>query len=121
MIKTWSSWQRFPVGDGGILDAPMGPGIYEVRHTLSGRVVAFGSAKNVAGTLTRLKAQSGGSIFIRLFRRHPRLRVLDWEYRICAAENPREASALARRLLGLKRVVWRKRLSSRLAASASAW
>ncbi len=33
MIQGLSSWKRFPdVGTGGHLDAPVGPGVYEVRH-----------------------------------------------------------------------------------------
>jgi hypothetical protein len=117
-MKNWSRWQLFPIAEDSIPDAPTGPGVYEVRHTLSGRVVAFGSASNVARALKRLRANGGsGSMLICLFRGQPQ-RVLDWEYRTCAAESRREANAVASRLLGLKQALWRKRLVNRLGASA---
>jgi len=72
MIQTWNSWKRFPdVRTGGQLDAPVGPGVYEVHHTLTGRVIAFGHTGDVANALNHLKLNGGGSILSRLFRRQP--------------------------------------------------
>ena len=72
MIQTWNSWKRFPdVRTGGQLDAPVGPGVYEVHHTLTGRVIAFGHTGDVANALNHLKLNGGGSILSRLFRRPP--------------------------------------------------
>ena len=46
MVQTWSGWKRFPDAQSGeFVEAPTGPGVYEVRHTLTGRVVAFGHAR----------------------------------------------------------------------------
>ncbi len=34
MMQTWSGWKRFPdVKSGDHIEAPIGPGVYEVRHT----------------------------------------------------------------------------------------
>ena len=56
MVQTWSTWKRFPdAHSGGVVEAPIGPGVYEVRHTMTGRVVAFGSARNVANAVSGFK------------------------------------------------------------------
>jgi hypothetical protein len=110
MIHGWSGWKRFPgAGDGDTLEAPLGPGIYEVRHAPSGRVVAFGSASNVARALSTLKVNSGidiGSRFMNLIRQKPLVpRSVDLEYRTCSASSHAEAKVAARLLIGLRQSV----------------
>jgi hypothetical protein len=111
MVRTWSGWKRFP--DGGKadeIDAPAGPGVYEVRHTLTGRVLAFGHATNVAQALAEVQLNGGTGAFARLFRRQPlTARVPDLEYRTCAAATRAEAKTAAHRLLGLRQTAWRRR------------
>jgi hypothetical protein len=111
-MQTWTSWKRFPdAQSGGTIEAPIGPGVYEVRHTLTGRVVAFGHASNVANALSELKVNGGIGTFARLFRRQPAaLRVSDLEYRTCAAATRAEAKTTAQRLLGLRQTAWRRRM-----------
>jgi hypothetical protein len=85
--------------------------VYEVRHTLTGRVVAFGHAKNVAQALTELKLNGGVGAFARLLRRQPLVsRVNDLEYRTCSASTRSEARTTAQRLLGLRQTAWRRRM-----------
>jgi hypothetical protein len=119
-MKTWSSWKRFPDAQSGeLIEAPIGPGVYEVRHTLSGRVVAFGPASNVAHALTQLKLNGGLGTFARLFRRQPLVsRVSDLEYRTCAASTRSEAKTTAQRLLGLRQTAWRRRMHQGWSARA---
>lgn len=105
MMHNWSDWKRFPDAQrGDDVKAPIGPGIYEVRHTLSGRVVAFGPAGNVAQALSRLRPNGGISRnFVQLFRRRQsKPRTLDLEYRTCSAGSRKEAKIAARHLLGLR-------------------
>jgi hypothetical protein len=111
-MQTWSSWKRFPDAQTGeLIEAPIGPGVYEVRHTLTGRVVAFGHAANVAHSLTQLRLNGGFGTFARLFRRQPLVsRVSDLEYRTCAASTRSEAKTTAQRLLGLRQTAWRRRM-----------
>ena len=111
-MQTWSSWRRFPDAHSGAhIEAPNGPGVYEVRHTLTGRVVAFGHAANVAYALTESKLNGGVGTFTRLFRRQPLVsRVSDLEYRTCAAATRSEAKTTAQRLLGLRQTAWRRRM-----------
>ena len=71
MVQTWSNWKRFPDAQSGEhVEAPIGPGVYEVRHTMTGRVVAFGHSGNVANALADLKLNDGNT-FTRLIRKQP--------------------------------------------------
>lgn|SRR5512143_4095262 len=118
MVQTWSGWKRFPdVQAGGNVEAPIGPGVYEVRHTMTGRVIAFGHTGNVANALADLKLNGGASAFTRLFRKEPLVsRVADLEYRTCAAGSRAEAKTTANRLLGLRQTAWRRRMDTGWAA-----
>lgn len=114
MIQTWSSWKRFPDAKSGeFVQAPIGPGVYEVRHTLTGRVVAFGPARNVARKLSALNVNGGiGRKLARLFRRQARIsRVPDLEYRTCAASSRAEAKTAARRLHSLRQTARYQRIA----------
>ena len=117
MIYNWTNWKTFPdPRTKATLDAPTGPGVYEVRHSVSGRVIAFGATSNVTRSLSGLD----------VFRRVPRgfaglfqsevllPRPLDLEYRTCATKSRAEAKNVARRLLGLKQVAWHERLTAAL-------
>ena len=113
MVQTWSNWKRFPDAQNGEhVEAPIGPGVYEVRHTMTGRVVAFGHSANVANALADLKPNDGAT-FTRLFRKQPLVpRVADFEYRTCAAATRAEAKTAAQRLIGLRQAAWRRRMDT---------
>ena len=121
MMQTWSNWRRFPDAQSGEhVEAPIGPGVYEVRHSMTGRLLAFGHAGNVAHALSDLKLNGGGSAFTRLFRRQPLVpRVADYEYRTCAAASRAEARTTAQRLMGLRQTAWRRRVDLGWAARHS--
>jgi len=118
MVQTWSSWKRFPdVESGDNVEAPIGPGVYEVRHTLTGRVIAFGPASNVAQALSELKLDGDASTFAKLFRKQPLVpRVSDLGYRTCATASRAEAKTAAHRLLALRQTAWRRRMDAGWAA-----
>lgn len=118
MVQVWSDWKRFPDAQrGGVIEAPIGPGVYEVRHTLTGRVVAFGHARNVANAIADLKVNGGVSPFARLFGRQPLVsQVAELEYRTCAAASRAEAKTAASRLNGLRQSAWRRRLDQGVSA-----
>ena len=111
-MQTWSGWKRFPDAySGAQLEAPHGPGVYEVRHSLTGRLIAFGPTADVAQTLSALQVNGAGGWLARLFRRPPSAsRVTDLEYRTCAASTRAEARTAAHRLLGLRQTAWRRRM-----------
>lgn len=59
MISTWSEWKRYPrAARGENLEAPITPGIYEVRFASSGALHSFGAVDNVAQALALLPAAS---------------------------------------------------------------
>ncbi len=111
-MQNWSSWKRFPdARNPDSIEAPVGPGVYEVRHSLTGRVVAFGSTARVAEALTDLEHTGGVGLFSRLFRREPlAARAADLEYRTCATQSRAEARTTAHRLMGLRQSAWRRRV-----------
>src|SRR5262245_4008819 len=113
MVQTWSNWKRFPDAQSGEhVEAPIGPGVYEVRHTMTGRVVAFGHSANVANALADLNLNDGNT-FTRLFRKEPLMpRVADLEYRTCAAATREEAKTAAPRSLGLPQTAWSGRMAT---------
>jgi hypothetical protein len=117
MVQTWSGWKRFPDAySGGHVEAPIGPGVYEVRHTMTGRVIAFGHARNVANAITDLKVNGGAGPIARLFGKEPLVsRVNDLEYRTCAAASRAEAKTAASRLKGLRQTAWRRRMDASVA------
>src|ERR1700690_141866 len=104
MMQTWSSWQRFPdVKSGDQIEAPIGPGVYEVRHTLTGRLMAFGHAGNVANGIAELKLNVGFVPSPRFSPRPPLVpRAAALKSRPYGAESRADAKTAAQRLLGLR-------------------
>jgi hypothetical protein len=96
MISTWSEWKRYPrVGRGENLEAPITPGIYEVRFTASGALHSFGAVDNVAQALALLPAASKS-----WFGRRAPAETPDLEYRTCATSSKADAKAAADRMIG---------------------
>lgn len=118
MVQTWSGWKRFPdVQSGDSVEAPIGPGVYEVRHTMTGRVMAFGYSAHVANAISELKFDGTLSPLARLFGKEPLTsRVSDLEYRTCAAASRADAKTTAQRLMGLRQTAWRRRMDTGWAA-----
>jgi hypothetical protein len=94
MISTWSEWKRYPrAGRGENIEAPITPGIYEVRFAATGALHSFGAVDNVAQALSQL-AVGAKSWF---GRREP---APDLEYRTCATSSKAAARAAAERMIG---------------------
>ena len=59
MISTWSEWKRYPrPGRGENIEAPITPGIYEVRYAGTGALYSFEAVDNVAQALAQLPVGS---------------------------------------------------------------
>ena len=59
MISTWSEWKRYPrPGRGENIEAPITPGIYEVRIAGTGALHSFDAVDNVAQALAQLPVGS---------------------------------------------------------------
>jgi len=97
MISGWGEWKRYPnVARGENIEAPIGPGIFEVRHASSGALFAFGAVDSVAVALSQLPSKPGK--FASWFSRREELPQL--EYRTCAALTKADAKTAAERMLG---------------------
>jgi hypothetical protein len=95
MISTWSEWKRYPrAGRGENIEAPISPGIYEVRYAGTGALHSFEAVDNVAQALALLQVGSK-SWFGRRDAAVP-----DLEYRTCATTTRADARAAAERMIG---------------------
>jgi hypothetical protein len=96
MISTWSQWKRYPrAGRGENIEAPISPGIYEVRHAGTGALHSFDAVDNVAQALALLPVGSKSWFG----RRGPTV-MPDLEYRTCATSSKADAKAAAERMIG---------------------
>jgi hypothetical protein len=96
MISTWSDWKRYPrAGRGENIEAPISPGIYEVRFAGSGALHSFGAVDNVAQALSQLAIGSKS-----WFGRREPEETPDLEYRTCATSSKADAKAAAERMIG---------------------
>lgn len=96
MISTWSEWKRYPrPGRGENLEAPISPGIYEVRVAATGALHSFGAVDNLAQALALLPVGSKS-----WFGRRDTTDVPALEYRTCATATRADAKAAAERMIG---------------------
>jgi hypothetical protein len=99
MISTWSEWKRYPrAARGENIEAPISPGIYEVRFAGSGALHSFGAVDNVAQALSRLSASRSW------FGRREPAEMRDLEYRTCATSSKADAKAAAERMIGRREI-----------------
>lgn len=98
MISCWSDWKTYPdAARGDSIEAPIGPGLYEVRHVSSGAVFAFGATDNVALDLARLSQRKRGFFWL---PRRTEESLPTLEYRTCATSTKAQARAAANHMLG---------------------
>ncbi len=98
MIPSWTEWKRYPkAARGENIEAPIGPGIYEVRYRSSGALFAFGAVDNLALALSVLQV-APKSLTSWFARREPSPPDLD--YRTCATATKADAKTAAERMIG---------------------
>jgi hypothetical protein len=96
MISTWSEWKRYPRSHRGEnLEAPISPGIYEVRFAATGALHSFGAVDNLAQALALLPVGTKS-----WFGRRDTSDVPELEYRTCATSTKADAKAAAERMIG---------------------
>jgi hypothetical protein len=96
MISTWSEWKRYPrPGRGENLEAPISPGIYEVRYAATGALHSFGAVDNVAQALASLPVGAKS-----WFGRRDKAELPELEYRTCATSTKADAKVVAERMVG---------------------
>ena len=96
MISTWSEWKRYPrPGRGGNIEAPISPGLFEVRVAATGALHSFEAVDNVAVALAQLPVGSKS-----WFGRREAAQAPELEYRTCATSTKADAKAAAERMIG---------------------
>jgi hypothetical protein len=96
MISTWSEWKRYPkAGRGENIEAPITPGLFEVRVAATGALHSFEAVENVAVALAQLSVGSKS-----WFGRRDAASSPDLEYRTCATSSKADAKAAAERMIG---------------------
>jgi hypothetical protein len=104
MIGRWAEWKRFPKAERGEhVEAPIGPGIYEVREAATGALFAFGAADSVAQALAGLTLKPG--LFRSWLGRGEDVGNLNLEYRTCATTTRAEAKIAAEGMID-RRETW---------------
>ena len=99
MIATWSEWKRYPkIARGESLEAPIGPGIFEVRHVSSGALFAFASADTLAVALSDLSF--GSKSVLSFFGKRDLVTLPDLEFRTISTATRAQAKIAAERVLG---------------------
>jgi hypothetical protein len=109
MIARWTEWKSFPDAYyGESIQAPIGPGVYEVCQTETRGRLAFGYSHNVAETLIDLLKP--GKIEKRsLFRRtRRRYAVGELEYRTWGMASLADAKVAVGQILGQRDAVLRR-------------
>jgi hypothetical protein len=99
MISTWTEWKRYPrAARGENLEAPISPGIYEVRYASSGAMFGFGAVDNLAQALALLPVAPKS--LTSWFGRRDTADLPDLEYRTCATSSKADAKIAAERMIG---------------------
>jgi hypothetical protein len=99
MISCWTEWKRYPrASRGEPLEAPICPGIYEVRYTSTGGLFSFGAVDNLAQALASLPVAPRS--LTSWFGRRENTDLPDLEYRTCATSTKADAKIAAERMIG---------------------
>lgn len=99
MIANWSEWKRYPkIARGESLDAPITPGIFEVRYVSSGALFAFAATGNLAEALQNLAF--GSKSFFSWFGKREPVALPDLEYRTISTPTRDAAKIAAERVIG---------------------
>lgn len=109
MAARWTEWKAFPDAyRGETIEAPIGPGVYEVCDAATREQVAFGCTRNVAETLSQvLRAQkTRRASFFRHFRRR---KLGDtFEYRAWPTATVADAKVAVGQILGQREALMRR-------------
>jgi hypothetical protein len=105
MIGRWSSWKPLPNSRRSMrIEAPIGPGVYEVCRANNGELVAFGHADNLERALAKIARRSRLQSWLS-FGRSDAAGAL--EFRACTAGSAAEAETVVEHLLGRRSAMLR--------------
>lgn len=91
-MSQWSEWHRFPNPlNEGLLTAPLGPGVYELRNAATGELVLFGRSKHCAHRMSSLLPDGVGTRHNTAKREYVREHLASIEYRTMACRTESDA------------------------------
>ena len=114
MTDRWTGWKSFPDDyHGEYIQAPMGPGLYEVCRSSTREQIAFGCTRNVAESLCDLLKPRGLRKWL-FFRRGERYEIGELEYRTWRTATLADARAAITMIRERQEAVIRKYSSARV-------
>ncbi len=109
-MPDWSEWQRFPdFTTEGYPDAPVGPGVYELRNRSTGDLILVGESKTLAKRMKSLLPKSHGGKGTRknaAKREYVAEHLTDVEYRTCGRATKADAKKLQDQLLATRTYIF---------------
>ena len=109
MPARWTEWKSYPDAyHGELIQAPVGPGVYEVCDASTREQVAFGSAPNVARTLSDvlMRGKMGRLSFLLFARQRQERGAL--EYRAWPTATLAEAKVAVSQILDQREAIMRR-------------
>ncbi len=100
-MNEWSTWQKFPDPmQKGILHAPFGPGVYELRDSRTKEMIIRGKGKNCAFRMSSLLPRPLGQGTRKNSKKKEFVKnnLSIMEYRVFACSSDSEAIQLERKL-----------------------
>ena len=98
MIATWTDWKSYPrAARGESIEAPIGPGIFEVRVAQTGALFAFDAADNLAQALAGISAPPKS--FVSWFGRRDAAMLPELEYRTLSTSTRGNARIALERMV----------------------
>jgi hypothetical protein len=98
-MSRWSRWRPFPDPlSEGVLVAPLGPGVYELRNLTTGEPVLFGRSNHCAHRMSSLLPNGPGTRNNTAKRRYVQRHLALIEYRTLACRGHGEAVEVERML-----------------------
>ena len=114
MRDRWTAWKSFPDDYyGEYIEAPLGPGLYEICRASTRETIAFGCTRNVIDSLSDRLKPRGLSRWLS-FRRARRHDAGEFEYRTWATANVSDARMLVKVIRERNQAVLRKHASVRV-------
>lgn len=112
MSDRWTTWKSFADDFyGEFIQAPLGPGLYEVCRSSTREQVAFGCTRNVADALGDLLRPRGLKSWL-FFKRGRRYETGELEYRTCSTATLGDAKNVLSLIRERHEAVMRKHAAS---------
>jgi hypothetical protein len=112
MSDRWTSWASFPHDDRHAIQAPAGPGVYEICNIATREQMAFGCTRNVAAALRDTLQPTGLRKWLS-FRRGPRYAPGEVEYRVWPTATLADAQGVIGLIRGRREAVLRRFTAAR--------